>query len=255
MQYPTPNAHGGGIFLCPLNCTLLLKILKNMEKELRYIENSEIRANAESRDVDGYALLFNTTSRNLGGFVERIEPSAVDGVLESSDIMALLNHDSSRGILARSRYGVGSLTLSVDEKGLRYTFSAPHTALGDECLEYLRRGDITQSSFAFTVKEDAWDKQEDGTYIRTIKKFDRLFDVSPVFEPAYFGTEVKCRSFEDFKAEEERKEAEARAEAERIEAEKREAEEKEKEEKIKTYYENLRKEYEEVLARDEMSAQ
>ena len=215
-----------------------------MEKELRYIENSEIRAAEDSREVDGYALLFNTTSRNLGGFVERIEPGATDGVIEQSDIMALLNHDNSRGILARSRFGVGSLTLSADEKGLRYTFSAPKTALGDECLEYLRRGDITQSSFAFTVKEDSWEKQEDGTYIRTIKKFDRLYDVSPVFEPAYFGTEVKCRSFEDFKAEEERKEAEAKAE-------KREAEEAEKKAKLDKYYEDLRKEYEDVLKRDE----
>ena len=222
-----------------------------MEKELRYIDNSEIRASQDSREVDGYALLFNVTSRNLGGFVERIEPQAADGVIENSDIMAVLNHDSSRGILARSRFGVGSLILSVDEKGLRYTFDAPKTALDDECLEYLRRGDITQSSFAFTVAEDSWAKQEDGSYIRTIKKFDRLFDVSPVFEPAYFGTDVKCRSFEDFKAEEERKEAEAKAEQERLEQEKREAEEKEKEEKLKEYYSALRKEYEEILARDE----
>lgn len=222
-----------------------------MEKELRYIDNSEIRANAESRDVDGYALLFNTTSRNLGGFVERIEPSAMDGVLESSDVMAVLNHDPSRGILARSRYGVGSLTLSVDEKGLRYTFSAPHTALGDECLEYLRRGDITQSSFAFTVREDSWEKQEDGTYIRTIKHFDHLYDVSPVFEPAYFGTEVKCRSFEEFKAEEERKEAEEKAEEERIEREQREAEEAEKQEKLKEYYESIREAYKEALEKEE----
>lgn len=222
-----------------------------MEKELRYIDNSEIRANAESRDVDGYAMLFNTLSRNLGGFYERIEPTAVDGVIENSDVMAVLNHDNSRGILARSRFGNGSLTLSADEKGLRYTFSAPHTALGDECLEMLRRGDITQSSFAFTVAEDSWAKQEDGTYIRTIKKFDRLFDVSPVYEPAYFGTDVKCRSFEDFKAEEERKEAEARAEQERLEAEKREAEEAEKKEKLDEYYSKLRAEFEEVLKRDE----
>lgn len=224
-----------------------------MEKELRYLENSEIRANAESRDVEGYALLFNTTSRNLGGFVERIEPDAMNGVIEHSDIMAVLNHDNSRGILARSRFGVGSLTLSVDERGLKYTFSAPKTALGDECLEYLRRGDITQSSFAFTVAEDSWAKQEDGTYIRTIKKFDRLYDVSPVFEPAYFGTEVKCRSFEDFKAEEERKEAEAKAEAERLEQEKRDAEEAEKKEKLAQYYSQLRSEFEEVLKRDEMN--
>ena len=218
-----------------------------MEKELRYID-SEIRAVEDSRNVDGYALLFNTTSRNLGGFVERIEPTALDdGVIENSDIMAVLNHDASRGILARSRYGVGSLTLSVDEKGLRYTFDAPHTALGDECLEYLRRGDITQSSFAFAVKEDSWEKQGDGTYVRTIKKFDRLFDVSPVYEPAYFGTDVSCRSFEDFKAEEERKEAEAKAEAERLEAEKREAEEAEKQAKLKEYYDQLRAEYQAAL--------
>ena len=222
-----------------------------MEKELRYIDNSEIRANAESRDVDGYAMLFNTLSRNLGGFYERIEPTAVDGVIENSDVMAVLNHDNSRGILARSRFGNGSLTLSADEKGLRYTFSAPHTALGDECLEYLRRGDITQSSFAFTVAEDAWAKQEDGSYIRTIKKFDRLYDVSPVFEPAYFGTNVSCRSFEEFKAEEERKEAEAKAEAERLEQEKREAEEAEKKAKLDEYYSKLRAEFEEVLKRDE----
>lgn len=223
----------------------------DMEKELRYIENSEIRAAEDSRDVDGYALLFNTLSRNLGGFREKIDPEAVEGVIEASDVMALLNHDNSRGILARSRFGVGSLTLSVDEKGLRYTFSAPHTALGDECLEYLRRGDITQSSFAFIVKEDSWEKQEDGTYIRTIRKFDRLFDVSPVFEPAYFGTDVKCRSFEDFKAEEERKEAEAKAEQERLEQEQREAEEKEKEEKLAEYYQNMRAEYEDALKKGE----
>lgn len=221
-----------------------------MEKELRYLENSEIRANAESRDVEGYALLFNTTSRNLGGFVERIEPSALDGVIENSDVMAVLNHDNSRGILARSRFGQGSLTLSVDDRGLKYTFSAPKTALGDECLEYLRRGDITQSSFAFTVSEDSWAKQEDGSYVRTIRHFDRLFDVSPVFEPAYFGTDVKCRSFEDFKAEEERKEAEAKAEAERLEQERREAEEAEKKAKLEKYYEDLRKEYQEVLQRE-----
>jgi HK97 family phage prohead protease len=222
-----------------------------MEKELRYIENSEIRAAEDSRDVDGYAIVFNTLSRNLGGFYERIEPGATDGVIEASDIMALLNHDNSRGILARSRFGVGSLTLSADEKGLKYSFSAPKTALGDECLEMLRRGDITQSSFAFTVAEDSWAKQEDGTYIRTIKKFDRLYDVSPVYEPAYFGTDVKCRSFEDFKAEEERKEQEAKAEQERLEQEQREAEEKEKEEKLAEYYQNMRAEYEDALKKGE----
>lgn len=220
-----------------------------MEKEIRNI--GEIRANAESRNVDGYAMVFNTLSENLGGFREQILPEAVDGIIEKSDVMAVLNHDASRGILARSRYGNGSLTLEADEKGLRYTFDAPRTALGDECLEYLRRGDITQSSFAFVVAEDSWEKQSDGTYIRTIRKFDRLFDVSPVFTPAYAETSVSCRSFDEFKAEEERKEAEARAEAERLEAEKREAEEKEKQEKLDEYYKSIREAYKEALQKEE----
>lgn len=216
-----------------------------MEKEIRNI--GEIRANVESRNVDGYAMVFNTLSENLGGFREQILPEAVDGVIESSDVMAVLNHDASRGILARSRYGNGSLTLQADEKGLRYTFDAPHTALGDECLEYLRRGDITQSSFAFVVAEDSWEKQSDGTYIRTIRRFDKLYDVSPVFTPAYAETSVSCRSFDEFKAEEERKEAEARAEAERLEAEKRAQEEAEKQAKLDGYYKSIRDAYAESL--------
>ena len=220
-----------------------------MEKELRYIENSEIRANAESRNVDGYALVFNSLSENLGGFREQILPEAVDGVIEKSDVMALLNHDSSRGILARSRYGNGTLTLTADDRGLRYTFDAPKTSLGDECLEYLRRGDISQSSFAFTVAEDSWEKQSDGTYIRTIRRFDKLYDVSPVFTPAYAETSVSCRSFDEFKAEEKRKEEEAKAEEERLEREAREAEEAEKAEKLKEYYSQLREEYKEALER------
>lgn len=220
-----------------------------MEKEIRNI--GEIRAFEDSRHVDGYALVFNSMSENLGGFREVILPEATDGIIEKSDIMAVLNHDSSRGILARSRYGAGSLTLTVDEKGLRYTFDAPHTSLGDECLEYLRRGDINQSSFAFTVAEDSWTKGEDGTYVRTIKKFDRLFDVSPVFTPAYAETSVSCRSFDEFKAEEARKEEEERLAKEKEEQERREIEEAEKQEKLKEYYDNLKKEYEEALKKEE----
>jgi HK97 family phage prohead protease len=169
-----------------------------MNKETR---NFEIRSVENSRTVEGYALVFNSLSKDLGGFYERILPESIDDVIEQSDIMALLNHDNSRGILARSRFGKGSLTLEVDETGLKYRFDAPKTALGDELLEYLNRGDITSSSFAFAVDSDVWDKQADGSYIRTIKKFARLYDVSPVFEPAYAQTTV-CARFDEIKEEE-----------------------------------------------------
>lgn len=74
----------------------------------------------ENRTVEGYALIFNSESNDLGGFTEVIDPSALDGVLERSDIFCLLNHSKDRGVLARSKFGTGSLTLEVDNVGLRY---------------------------------------------------------------------------------------------------------------------------------------
>lgn len=178
-----------------------------MEKlEIRNTIGKVLRqGDEESRKVEGYALLFNTTSDNLS-FEEVIEPNALDGVIGRSDVFALMNHQKERGILARSNMGEGSLTLEVDEKGLKYTFDAPRTALGDELLENLRRGEINQSSFAFTVQEDKWTRMEDDTWKRTIQKIDRLYDVSPVYNAAYSKTTVYMRGKE---LEEERLAAEA----------------------------------------------
>jgi HK97 family phage prohead protease len=217
-----------------------------MEKEVRNY-NLDVRALDESRSVEGYALVFNSLSEDLGGFREQIDSNALNGVLERSDVMALLNHDSSRGILARSRYGEGSLTLTVDEKGLRYNFEAPHSALGDEVLEYLRRCDINQSSFAFTVSSDSWEKQSDGSYLRTITGFDRLFDVSPVFTPAYAATSVKCARFEAIQEEERLENERLMKEAEERAAEEEEKKDEEKKEALKTYYEKIREDYKEYL--------
>lgn len=168
------------------------------EKEIRNIGN--ISTSEESRKVEGYALVFDSESEDLG-FIETISPEAIsEETIRKSDIMCLLDHSKERGILARSRYGKGSLKLSIDEVGLRYEFDAPKTALGDELLEMLRRGDINQSSFAFTVAQngDKWEKK-DGKYYRTITKIEKLYDVSPVYTPAYSSTSVGCRSYEEYK--------------------------------------------------------
>lgn len=163
-------------------------------KEVRNSNNEITPILPESRTVSGYAIVFNSYSNDLGGFIERIEPTSLDGVVEKSDVLCLLNHNEDRGVLARSNKGEGSLTLEIDEIGLKYTFEAPNTALGDELLEGLRRGDITTSSFAFTVGKDSWSKMEDGTYLRTINSINELFDVSPVYRAAYDATSVKADS-------------------------------------------------------------
>lgn len=161
--------------------------------------NVEFRNDPENRHIEGYGSVFNKRSLDLGGFTEVIAPGAFDEVIQNSDVKCYLDHNPQRGILARSRNGEGSLSLSVDEAGLKYSFDAPHTALGDEVIEGLVRGDYSQSSFAFTVGEETWSKEEDGRYLRTINKVNRLYDVSIVTDPAYPDTSVAMRSLDAFK--------------------------------------------------------
>ena len=165
--------------------------------------NIELRDEPESRHIEGYGSVFNERSLDLGGFVEMIAPGAFDGVIERSDVKCYLDHNPGKGILARSRNGKGSLSLIVDEKGLQYSFDAPKTSLGDEVVEGIKRGDYSQSSFAFTVDDEVWTKEADGTYLRTITKIGGLYDVSIVANPAYEGTSVALRSLDAFKAQEE----------------------------------------------------
>lgn len=165
--------------------------------------NIELRDEPESRHIEGYGSVFNERSLDLGGFVEMIAPGAFDGVIDRSDVKCYLDHNPEKGILARSRNGKGSLSLVVDEKGLQYSFDAPKTNLGDEVVEGLKRGDYSQSSFAFTVDDEVWTKEADGSYLRTITKIGGLYDVSIVANPAYEGTSVALRSLDAFKAQEE----------------------------------------------------
>ena len=137
-----------------------------------------------SRTVSGYGSVFNSQSEDLG-FIETIDPNAItEETIKRSDVFATLNHDMDK-ILARCKYGSGSLELKCDDKGLYYRFDAPNTDLGDELLEYLTRGEIDSSSFAFTVKRDEWKNGDDGKHYRRILEIDQIFDISPVFCAAY----------------------------------------------------------------------
>lgn len=170
-------------------------------KEIRSIEGSEFRILPDSRKIEGYALLFDVESRDLGGFKEVIERNALDGVIENSDILALYNHNENN-VLARATNGNGTLSLDVDEKGLKYSFEAPDTPLGNEVFNAIQRGDLRNSSFAFTVDKQGqkWEKR-DNIFVRTITRFKELFDVSPVFRPAYADTSVATRSLDEAKKE------------------------------------------------------
>lgn len=173
-------------------------------KEIRLGDNAN--TSTDNRHIEGYAIVFNSLSNDLGGFREIIEQGAItDELIKNSDILCLMNHDIKRGVLARSYQGRGSLKLDIDEHGLHYSFEAPKTDLGDEVLEGIRRGDISKCSFAFVCGEDNWTKDENGEYIRHVKKIKNLYDVSLVYHPAYEETEVKAdtRGLDELKAQEE----------------------------------------------------
>ena len=133
-------------------------------------------------------------------FVEVIKRGAVtDSDLRKWDIKALAEHDPSR-LLARSYEGKGSLTLAVDDYGVLYRFEAPNTVEGDNAIELIKRRDIFGSSFAYTTDETSnvkYTKQKDGSMLREVTKLDRMYDVSIVTDPAYFGTNVTVRSLGD----------------------------------------------------------
>lgn len=184
--------------------------------EIRNSKGTVMRAEGDSRRVEGRAVVFDSWSEDLGGFREKIDRGALDGVIERSDVFALLDHRRDRGILGRCKRGDQvSLRLEVREDGLHYAFDAPETALGNEVLSCLERGEIDGSSFAFTVLEDQWERVGDE-YQRTITKIDELYDVSPVYSPAYSQTTCDLRGLDALKAEERAAEERQKSENERI---------------------------------------
>lgn len=170
---------------------------------LRNSGNIELRSledNQESRTVTGYAVVFESESNDMG-FIETIQRGAItQELVDNCDVFAKFNHDDNK-VLARSNKGKGSLRLTVDERGLKYEFEAPHTDLGDTLLENIRRGEIYQSSFAFALDPDdktaqKWERRN-GVLHRTISKIAYVFDVSPVWTPAYNATSVDKRSMDE----------------------------------------------------------
>jgi HK97 family phage prohead protease/HK97 family phage major capsid protein len=163
------------------------EILRRQYGENVELRTMEVRAEGESDEmrIVGYAAVFNQET-DLGYFREMITPGAFDDVM-NDDVRLLLNHDGAP--LARTTNG--TLSLSVDDEGLRYEGVLSDTTQGRDLYKMIQRGDITQSSFAFTISEQSWNKDKS---VRSIDKVGRLLDVSPVTYPAYAQASVMARS-------------------------------------------------------------
>lgn len=154
----------------------------------------ELRAEGDDQFFEGYAATFNDKT-DLGWFVEEIMPGFFDDVL-SDDVRGLFNHDPDQ-ILGRTVSK--TLTLRVDSKGLFYSIRYnPNDPDHVRVMEKIKRGDISQSSFSFDVKEAKWSTTQ-GKDHRQLIKAETLYDVSPVTYPAYENTTVAARSLDKVK--------------------------------------------------------
>lgn len=157
--------------------------------ERRYAPTEfEVRAKAGSggATVEGHGAVFDSLSQNLGGFVERVAPTAFDKTLaDNPDVRALINHNPSM-LLGRTRSG--TLRLSKDSTGLAYEIDMPDRQDARDLMASMERGDLTHSSFAFYVVRggDEWSETEQGMPLRTLTGVSiHNGDISPVTYPAY----------------------------------------------------------------------
>ncbi len=174
-----------------------------MDREIRAIP-AEFRiqqAENEPLKIIGYAARFNELSEEMWGMREKIAPGAFTEAIGKSDVRALWNHDPNY-VLGRTKNG--TLQIREDEQGLFYEVTPPDAQWARDLVESIKRGDVDQSSFAFTVEAQEWDERSDPI-TRTIVKVRELFDVSPVTYPAYPTATSGVRSLKDV-AEERRKE-------------------------------------------------
>jgi HK97 family phage prohead protease len=147
-------------------------------------------ARGSTRTIGGYAAVFNRPSRNLGGFVERIDPQAFNASRDAGwpGVMARFNHENEY-LLGTTRSG--TLRISLDSTGLLYDVDLPRSR--DDVLELTERGDLSHSSFAFHATDDEWTLSTNGVPLRTVTGA-ALLDVAPVTSPAYPDATVGLRS-------------------------------------------------------------
>lgn len=140
------------------------------------------------KKLSGYAIVWNTPSKDLGGFKEVVSPDALKGV-DLSNVLMLNDHDYTQ-VLASVK--AGTLKLTPDDKGLHFDATLPDTTTANDVFANVKAGNLDSCSFSFDVDDgsDKWEKDDQGNITRTINQIKDLFDVSVVAVPAYDSTNV-----------------------------------------------------------------
>ncbi len=154
----------------------------------------ERRVKFEVREMDdgekkliGTPIVYNKDSEDMG-FIERISPGAATEALKKSDVRLLYGHNSD-SLLPIARQSAGTLRATETKKGVDIEADPPKkNTFVDALIESIERGDVDDMSFGFTIAADEWKDLDTDHPIRTITKFERLYDFSYVTFPAYSDT-------------------------------------------------------------------
>lgn len=170
----------------------------------------ELRSRSEGRHISGKAISFDTQS-NYIGFIEILHKGCItQELIDNSDIVFLYNHDYNQ-VLARANKGKGTLNINLQDDGVYFDLDVPQTTVGNDVLENIRLGNITQCSFRFRYAEEPGsyrDQKIGDTWYRNVYKVGELLDFSLVTDPAYDDTYVNVRMRERSKMEDKLKETE-----------------------------------------------
>lgn len=173
-----------------------------MNKDLeRRSYSFEIRADKNEENVGvitGRPIVYNSRT-NLGWFDEIIAAGALDKT-DLRDVRFLVNHDTSKIPLARSRNNNENSTmqLMVDNEGMaiRVNLDVENNTEARNLYSAVQRGDITGMSFMFGVDSEEWADIETEHPTRTIKEISTVIEVSAVTFPAYESTSITARNKE-----------------------------------------------------------
>lgn len=160
----------------------------------------EIRAEEDSNEgavITGRPIIYNSKT-DLGWFEEIIEKGALDKA-DLSDVRFLVNHDTSKIPLARSRKDKDStMQLKVDEKGLsiRVNLDVENNSEAKNLYSAVQRRDISGMSFMFGISDEEWENLDSDYPTRRIKAISNVVEVSAVTFPAYEDTEISTRNKE-----------------------------------------------------------
>ena len=171
-----------------------------MSKELlRRNYNFEIRAEHDDEKgniILGQPIVYESETDIGGMFKEIIHRGSLDKT-DLTDVRFLVNHDTSKIPLARSRKNTKNSTmqLSPDDSGLgiRVTLDTENNSEARALYSAVQRGDITGMSFMFGIDDEEWENLDSNYPTRHIRSISTVIEVSAVTFPAYESTSISAR--------------------------------------------------------------